>query len=175
MLELSTRIELKRAEQLLQEVQHRAADLTPVFRGPVDSLVTRFFDQQFQTDGRAGGTPWLPVSALTQKLRGRSGHGHEGPREPLQDVNVLWGSYVKSGGPDSIRVIEPRRYVRGSAVPYAAAHQEPRLITTLFGRPLREPKTVPARPVIPKEMPAKFVEQVETAVVQHLESRSGGA
>lgn len=175
MLELSTRIDLKKVDQLLEETRHKAADLTPVFRGPVDSLVTGFFERQFETRGAAGGTPWPPVSALTQKLRGRPGHGHEGATAILRDVNVLWGSYVKSGGPDSIRVIEPRRYVRGSAVPYAAAHQEPRLITTLFGRPLKDPKAVPARPVIPAEMPPTFVADVETAVVEHLEPKSGGA
>jgi hypothetical protein len=169
-LQLSTRIDLSKALPLLQAEQVLAADLTRVFRGPIDALLTDFFQRQFDTQGAAGGTPWASVSPLTSKLRKRSGHGHEGPTAVLRDTNVLWGSYVKAGGPDSIRVIEPQFYSRGSAVPYAAAHQQMRLVTTLFGRRLREPKTVPARPVVPERLPDDVMQGVTDAVVRHLET-----
>ena len=172
---LGTRIDLRQAMTLLDAERLKAADLTKVFQGPIDSLITRFFEQQFGTRGSAGGTPWASISALTQKLRSRPGHGHEGPTAILRDTNVLWSSYVKSGGPDSIRVIEPQHYSRGSAVPYAAAHQEQRTIRQLFGRPLREPKTVPARPVVPPELPQDVLLGIETAVTEHLDRTSGSA
>jgi hypothetical protein len=172
---IGTRIDLRQALTLLDAERLKAADLSPVFQGPIDSLITRFFERQFDTRGSAGGTPWQNIAPLTQKLRRRPGHGHEGPTAVLRDTNVLWSSYVKSGGPDSIRVIEPQFYARGSAVPYAAAHQEQRTLRMLFGRPLREPKTVPARPVVPSELPQDVITGIETAVTQHLESTNGSA
>jgi morphogenesis family protein len=166
-----TRVELDDALAMLSDVERRTVDLRRVFMGEIDSSVTEFFEQQFLTEGARGGQPWAPVSQLTSKLRRRPGHGHEGPTEVLQDANVMWGSFVKSGGPDSVRVIEPQRYVRGSAVPYAAAHQKAQTISKLFGRPLKHPKTVPARPVVPATMPADLIRSWENMVVRHLESR----
>lgn len=174
-LRLSTTIDLSKALTLVQAEQVLAADLTRVFQGPIDALLTRFFEKQFETEGQAGGAPWPPISPLTSKLRKRAGHGHEGPTAVLRDTNVLWGSYVKAGGPDSIRVIEPQFYSRGSAVPYAAAHQQTRLVATLFGRPLREPKTVPAREVVPETLPQDVMDGITSAVIQHLERTNGPA
>lgn len=163
-----TRVEMDSALAMLSEVERRTADLRLVFMGPIDASVTTFFEEQFATQGARGGTPWAPVSELTSKLRGRPGHGHEGPNAILRDANVLWGSYVKSGGPDSVRVIEPQEYVRGSAAPYAPAHQKAREITKLFGRPLANPKTAPARPVVPEAMPDDLIKSWESMILKHL-------
>lgn len=167
---LSTRLDLRRFDRVLAALQNRAADLSVPFRGPIDARITRFFEAQFETQGAAGGIPWAPLGWSTPRLRKRPGHGHEGPSAILRDTNVLWSSYVKSGGPDSIRVIEPKLYVRGSAVPYAGRHQVSRLITMMFGRPLRVPKVVPARPVVPPELPQALADGIETDVMQYLET-----
>lgn len=169
-LQIGATIDLREAFTLLDAEQVLATDLTRVFQGPIDARTTRFFERQFATRGSAGGTPWPAISPLTQKLRSRSGHGHEGPTVPMRDTNVLWSSYTKAGGPDGIRVIDPQHYARGSAVPYASSHQEPRLVTSLFGRPLRNPKAVPARPVVPEILPDDYLLGVEQDVATHLET-----
>lgn len=166
-----TRVEIDDALKMLSAVERRTVDLRRVFMGPIDASVTEFFTDQFATQGARGGSPWAPVSELTSKLRGRPGHGHEGPSAVLRDTNVLWGSFVKSGGPDSVRAIAPQQYVRGSAVPYAPAHQKAREITKLFGRPLKRPRTAPARPVVPETMPADLIRSWENMIVRHLEQR----
>src|SRR5256885_3096208 len=114
-LQIGATIDLREAFTLLDAKALLSADLTRVFQGPIDARTTRFFERQFETRGSAGGTPWPAISPSTQQLRRRSGHGHEGPTVPMRDTNVLWGSYVKSGGPDSIRGVEAQHSAPGSA------------------------------------------------------------
>lgn len=171
-LQIGAKVDLSQALVMLDKEAVLAADLSLPFRGPIDQMITRFFERQFATRGAAGGEAWPKDSALTQRLRSRSGHGHEGATAILRDVNVLWSSYVKSGGPDSIRVIEPQHYIRGSAVPYAWRHQEASLVTSLFGRPLRTPKTRPARKVVPDELPQDVMLGIENAIADHVDPRN---
>lgn len=162
------RVDATAGLKLLDAIRVNSADLRDVFRGKIDQLITRFFEMQFATEGAAGGEPWAPISPTTSRLRKRRGHGHEGPTAGLRDTNVLWGSYTKAGGPDSVRVIDKSIYIRGSAVAYAGANQKLRLISTMFGRRLKKPRPVPARPVLPEKLPPDLLRDIEIAVMEHV-------
>ena len=137
MTQLSATVDLAGAMQILQGLEHALKDLSPVFRGPIDALTTAAFFAQFETRGtRLNGAPWQPLSPTTIALRtrvvrrgavarttNRVGMARAGFSAPLRNTNRLWASLVKSGGPESLRVISPSTYQRGTRVSYAALHQ----------------------------------------------------
>ena len=85
---------------------------------------------QFLTEGRAYGTPWLP-----RKARQR----HLSNRPLLFRSGRLLGSLLDADDPEHIEEIEGDTFHFGSAVPYAAAHQ--------WGT-----RNLPARPILTPEM-----------------------
>lgn len=137
--------------QLLDGIGGRAHDLRPVFRGPIDRSLTSFYTQQFDTAGVAGGFPWAPLKKSTIVARTRASHGgrartgkrgraRAGFSAILRDTSRGWASFVKAGGPESIRIIGRHQMERGSAVPYMAAHHKAH-------------HNRPARPVVPEPLP----------------------
>lgn len=129
----------------------RAGNLTPVFAGPIDRSVTSFFKQQFETQGIAGGHQWPPLKPSTILARTRASHGgrarsgkrgraRAGFAAILIDTRRAWASFVKSGGPESIRIIGAQSLVRGSSVPYMPPHH------------VTQPDR-PKRPVVPDPIP----------------------
>lgn len=127
----------------------------------IDKHVSLMFRRQFASEGRFGGTPWKPLAPSTIRARQKPGRGRGGI---LRDSNTLWSSLVHTG-PESIRLIEPDRYTRGTTVPYAASHQDgvKRTRRTRTGKrtgPRRKYVTkkmrrtsLPRRPIIPDPMP----------------------
>ena len=145
------------AQRMLREAGKRSRNLSPVFRGPVDKLVTKLFTDQFATEGKSGPLPWAPLSAATLADKARIRRGRMGV---LRRFNTLWASLVKSGGPQGIRDIGPDRYERGTAVPYAAAHQLGARIRRWGNVTFRTPKRLPVRQVVPDPAPPRFVDAV---------------
>jgi hypothetical protein len=143
----------------LERLARRAANLEPVFRGPIDREVLAFGRAQFDTAGRAGGVPWRALSASTiaqkRKLR-RDGMGI------LRRFNRLFASVTKRTGPDALVVITPQRYERGTRVPYAL----PLVSGTRRG--------IPARPIYPANLPPALLTRFATLVARHLEARDAG-
>lgn len=142
----------------LDALQRRTDDLRPLFAGSIDRSVTKLFERQFASEGAWGGVKWAQHRALTRTLRARPGHGRGGI---LRDTNRLWASFVKSGGPESVRRITASEYVRGSSVPYARAHQRG-FPAVVFGR--RTGRRVPARPIVPNPVPREVVATWERLV-----------
>lgn len=175
---VTTTVDLAGARAALKGIHGALLDLSPVFKGPIDQTTTQALLAQFETRGtRLNGAPWQPLSPTTIALRTRVvvrrgaartttrvGQGRAGFATPLRNTNRLWASLVKSGGPEGLRVITPSSYERGTRVGYAAAHQTGFLLTQMFGRPLKVPKHVPARPLVPEQLPADLV----LAYEQHL-------
>lgn len=89
--------------------------------------------------------------------------------------NELWGSLTKRTGPKVLRVVTPTMYVRGTTVqsegvPYPALHQEGYTMDKVFGRLMKNRRVVPPRPLVPEEMPMKYVKRWEGLAAKYLET-----
>lgn len=180
--QLTGTVDLSGALRVLSEIGGALTDVSPVFAGPIDAATTRAFEAQFATKGtRLNGAPWQPLSPTTialrtrivtrkgqQMLTNRVGQARAGFGAILRNTNRLWASFVKSGGPESVRIITPSTYERGSRLARAALHQTGFTITSMFGRVLRMPKQVPARPLVPANLPADLVGEFEGAFLRFL-------
>lgn len=180
--ELTAVVDVAGAREVLRGVRGAVKDLSPVFRGPIDRATTQALVQQFETKGvRLNGAPWQPLSPVTIALRtrvivrkgaartvNRAGRARAGFSTPLRDTNRMWASLTKSGAPEGLRVITPSSYERGTRVPYAAKHQRGFTITQMFGRSLKAPKRVPARPIVPTNLPLDLVQQYEGHLVDYV-------
>ena len=80
----------------------------------------------------------------------------------------MWAGFTKSGGPDSLRVIRPHYYERGSTNP-AASHFHHGYTSFVFGRATG--RRVPARPIIPKNIPGFLARKWEAGLVRFLEGK----
>lgn len=168
MIQVGTTITLGEVDKLLSNLALKVHDLRPVFRAKIDPEVTQLLREQFDSRGARLGTPWKPLSPRTIKARTRVvrrkggvattskvGRARAGFATPLRDTNRLWASFTKGAGPEALRVFGLLEYRRGSRVPYAAAHNA--------GAP-----GVPARPIIPKSMPAPVLAAWEGYLVAYL-------
>lgn len=166
-VELGVRIDLKRTEELLRIITYKAIDLSPVLDGPVDARVGEFFEKQFSSRGSEGGVLWDNPSPFTLKMRQRPGHGMGGDA-PLEDTRHLYRSFAVRDADASVRVVEPQYYARGSQDPNAAKQQEVRFVSFLFGRRLKVPKRVPARPIVPPTLPAPLVADIDREIADYI-------
>src|SRR5579859_2304683 len=159
------------ADQLLEGAAARSLDLRPVWADVVEPTVTEFFEEQFATEGRAGGTPWAPLTPATLAAKARAGREGMGI---LRFTNALWGSFVNAGSAGSIRVMEPQRYVRGSSLTtpsgrgLAALHQSGWIATQWGGRPFHAARDVPPRPIVPDPLPQAWVLTWGDAVAKYI-------
>lgn len=150
----SVSVDMREVNKLLRDLGDRTTDLSPVFMGPVDRLATSIFERQFASEGAFGGQRWPALKRRTLRTKAKL---HRQGMGILRRFNRLWGSLVKSGGPDSIRVIRPRFYQRGTAVPYAGAHQNAKR------------KGTPVRQLVPNPLPAHVVNTIGRLVRMHIE------
>lgn len=185
--QLTATVNLAGALTPLSALERAFKDVSPVFHGPIDMITTAALLAQFATSGRRlNGTPWKPLSLTTIQLRtrvvrrrtaagvvarttNRVGQARAGFTTPLRNTNRLWASLVKSGGPEGLRVITPSSYERGTRVRYAAGHQTGYTITQMFGRALKAPIRVPARPLVPENLPLDLVGEYEQALLAWLQ------
>jgi hypothetical protein len=88
------------------------------------------FRRRFETAGAHLGTKWKPLAPATVRSRLRKRGGNKGGVDrPLWDTGRLKQS-LQRVGPESISVVSDTELVRGTAVPYASAHQPTRPIVT---------------------------------------------
>lgn len=165
MLDVSVDIELKEAQKMLDTTAGALLSLAPVFAGPIDKSVSQMFLRRFTSEGAWGGSRWAPLRPLTLRLRQRAGHGRGGV---LRDTNRLFGSLVKVG-PESIRIISPHAYQRGTIVPYARFQQTGWISQLVFGRSKRAVR-VPARPPVPSQIPPEMTNAWEKVIARFIET-----
>ena len=77
-------------------------------------------------------------------------------------------------GPESIRVVRPKLYQRGTRVPYAVFHQEGYTVSKWGRVRFRIPRRVPARQIIPDPLPSEFRATLGRIILHHV-MRGGGA
>ena len=133
----------------LQRLAGRAKDLRPAFH-KIDKHVSTVFRRQFSTEGAFGGRPWPRLAAATIRARQKAGLGRGGI---LRSTNRLWASLVKVG-PESIRIMRPHYYERGTSVHYADDHQ------------LGRGKGLPVREIIPDPISESILNTWEKMVAQ---------
>jgi hypothetical protein len=185
-------IDLTELDKMLAQLGKEVSDLRPVwFR--IDRDVTEGTREQFNTRGAHWGTPWAPISGatirtriakrmLTRRARRIAGRA-AGRDTPLRDTGGLFASFTKPGAPGSIRVMDALEYQRGSnytvnGFPVALAMHRgfksrmapvfDQLGDVFFVR-RKSPKQVPARQVIPENLPAPVLKQWEGYVKQYIE------
>jgi len=171
-LSTTVNIDTTNALRILRGVRGRAADFSLFFDQRVDPDVVMFFRKQFASEGTEGGTPWKPLRPTTIKLKRAAGRARMGV---LRFSNELWASLTKRAGPKVVKIVTPRQYTRGTAVqssgtPYPALHQEGYSIDTVFGRRMQFPRVVPARPLVPKEMPTSYVNRWQSLAAKFIET-----
>lgn len=150
---------------LLRKIGDRAADLRPAFRASVFLLRKLIGKEQFETRGRARGTPWAPLAPLTLMLRMRRAQYYRrppgGPIGILRWTGELQRSFLsKRESRYHVESVRKQSLVWGSEHPLAAAHQ-----WGLYAGP--------ARPILAfrdeREVEELFVRPVELHVYSGLE------
>jgi len=152
------RIDDREFQRLFRAMDRKLKDLREFFHDEIDPTVTDFFEQQFETRGDFGGSPWEPIRPLTQQLRERAGHGRGGSSAILWDTGGMRRDFLNATG-TGFRRVERKEYSRGAVSEVAALHQTGWTATTIFGQPRRKPVKVPARPVVPDDMPRTLIDQ----------------
>ena len=156
----------------MADLGHKTSDWTEFFSFHVDPGVTEAFTKQFETEGEhLTGQRWAPIASLTEQLRARPGHGLAGPRAILRDTDQMRRSLVHATN-EGFRRITPQEYHRGILSPVAALHQTGWTTRSIFGRPRRNPPEVkvPARPIVPENIPTSIVEKWLASYVRYLET-----
>ena len=144
-----------------------AQDLTPAWHKIDKGLITPMLRRQYASKGAYGGQAWAPLRPSTQRARQRPGGNRGGIGHPLWDFGRLKAS-VENVGPESIRVVRPRLYQRGTRVPYAHLHQKGFVVTEWGGRKFKRPRSVPAREIIPDPMPSRTAATAVKLVAAHI-------
>lgn len=139
------RIDDDRARRMLKKAADRSADLRPVWGDVNANVVQPAMDQRFRSAGAHHGSKWAPLSPAGVRSRLRRGGNRGGISRPLWDTGRLRASWVKNG-PESLTVMKPLSYERGTMVPYARFHQEG------TGR-------LPARPMVSEELAAHVMDE----------------
>lgn len=156
----------------LDRLAARTRDLSPVFNGAVDRIVLGFLRRQFETAGVAGGTPWAPLSEVTLELKARARRARMGI---LRFSNRLFASLTKRSSPDELFLVTAQSYTRGTRVPYALFHQTGYVTGTIFGRARKQPRQVPARPLIPPAgLPQAETDAIARAVERYITTGDAG-
>lgn len=152
----TAQIEIGPALQLLEAVAGRASDLRPVFLSAVKTSLDRFFISQFDTQGAEGGQPWAPLQPSTLAAKGRA---HRAAMGVLRFTNRLWASLTKpTPGNLGISAATANIMYRGTMVPYAYFHQYGYTVSRWGKALFHNPRHVPARILVPAEMPPRYVE-----------------
>lgn len=139
---------------LLERMGARASHLRPVLDGPIANAIHGLFEKRFVTEGRYGGEKWAP---LAQRTLGWRAQHHRSRMPILQFTRELWSSLVKRSSPLGYRIADDDSLVVGSSVDRAQWHQ--------LGT-----DRMPARPIVPDEVPTADTEEWARLIVEHVEA-----
>ena len=152
---------------LLQAKEAKAANLRPAWE-EVDDVVTEFFEKQFQTRGQHGGTKWAPLTTTTVMFKQKFGPAKGGATTILEDTQELMRSLTVRGASHSYRKAGADSYERGTTRKGAIMHQEGFKSTSIFGKPRTRAVNVPARKLVPDQLPSPFLAEVEKILTKYI-------
>ena len=166
-------VDLSQLSEAIKDFITGLKDFRPLWRDKIHPSTVRFFQRQFRTEGREGGDPWAPLRPATIRIKRDAGRSRMGV---LRFSNELWASLTKLGGPKAVVNISKKAFERGTSVqsggvPYPALQQEGFTIDSMFGRPLRTRVQVPARKIVPDEMPVRVIREWESLTAKFLEEK----
>jgi hypothetical protein len=170
MPEISYAIDLGGIAQLTDTIESRIRDFTPLWEGAVDSLARGWMEEQWETEGAAGGNPWVSLSPVTLDLKGRENRRDMGI---LSHSGALMRSMRNRSDPFELRESTKTEYRKGTRVesngfPYALAHQTGWTMHSFFGRPV-PPRSVRPRYIVPPVLPDAWINALQDVVVRYLE------
>jgi hypothetical protein len=152
-------IDDSRAMRKYARLLNRFSNMRPVMGGPVKQLVRRFINDQFNTRGAAGGHPWKALADETIRQKARMMRtGDAVSMAPLRLTDAMRKSLLGRGPAGSFEErVSPQGYSLRTLVrsdderqfPYPASHAT----GTADGH-------VPARPIIPEQMPQGFMREL---------------
>ena len=146
-----------------REGARRFRDLRPAYRVSAGLLRELIGREQFETQGRARGTPWAPLRRATVRSRvKRSGYYRSAPAAAV--AILLWTrrlqrSFRDRAAPSHVEIIGTREMLWGSRDPRARFHQS-------------GTRDMARRPILwltPREQDEVFVRPVELHVLSGLE------
>lgn len=137
----------------LVELEHRSTDYQELLESNLMDEAHQFFVDQFETQGQAGGSPWLPESPYTQRLKAALGYGGKGL---LRRTDALYQSLTQRGDPLGVAAASSEGLMLGTEDPVAVLHQEG------FGR-------LPQRELIPDEIPDQYTEHWSSLLLDFVE------
>jgi hypothetical protein len=132
----------------------RAGTLQPFMAGPADRLVRRALRSVFSTEGAAGGSPWAPRRASTVAIYRQSGEPFG--RKVGRRSGALATAAGTVGADGSAVTATDRGYTLALALrspggaPYPVYFAGGYTLRSVFGRPLRRARRVPARRIAPR-------------------------
>jgi phage gpG-like protein len=126
----------------LLRIGRRTVNAAPALR-EIGSLLEDLVQENFDTEGRAGGAAWKPLAPATVAQKAAAG----ARPEILQRSGDLLASLT--GGPGHIREIGDSWLVFGSGVPYGGFHQKGK--------------------GVPQRRPVQFVERGRRQIVKILQ------
>ena len=126
----------------------------PAAQGPLTDAVRGMFRKRFDSRGAYGGGAWEPLSAATMRKRDRAGLGDA----PLERYGTLDASFTQEGATGlTVRLNASSRAFGYSVLDAAGLHvgsNDPVLNLTERGT-----RNMPARPVLPDEVPEADAER----------------
>lgn len=113
-----------RAEKKFARIAGKFAKLDVVLRGPVREIIREALEQQFDTEGEYGGTPWEDLAASTQHDRRYSRYNIAENHPILERSGRLRRALTKRGASGAFTEVGKNYLVVGTkGIPYAKAHQ----------------------------------------------------
>lgn len=113
--EVHGEVQLNRTFQRWAE---HAGDATPAWEEIYSQLI-KIEQEQFATEGAAGGEAWAALAASTVAAKARMGLRPE----ILRATDEMYNSLTNEDDPNQLKIITPSMLAFGSLMPYAKYHQ----------------------------------------------------
>jgi hypothetical protein len=171
-------IDLAELGERTAEMAARLADFTPYWEAVASPMVSGWFLSIWETEGaNINGTPWAPLTETTLGFKAKRGREKMGT---LRDSDRLFHSLTVRGDADQLRDVSPSSFFFGTAAnnagtPYPLYLQGGWTMHNIFRHQIEPPRAVPARPFVPKSLPAGWGELVRASALDYVQHGLGGA
>jgi hypothetical protein len=153
------------ATVLLGRISAAAARALEPARGPLTDAVRAFFARRFASHGAYGGERWAPLAYATVLKRGREGYD----AVLMERTGTLWASLTESGATG----LTVRGHASSRAFGFAVLDPDGMALRVGSWDPVlslteRGTRNMPARPVLPDEVPEEEVRGWAAVVLERM-------
>lgn len=153
---LSVKVDNADAVKLLSGLMEGVQDFSPVWP-KVERIVMKMEDEQFESEGKYGGTDWEPLNRTYAEYKAKV----YGDRGILVRTGIMRTSLTTKGGAGHYYNAGPNFVEVGTTIPYAKFHQ-------------RGNAKLPRRVVIPSP-PEEIGSAIRFAVLEHIFKKANQA